>query len=729
MLPVSLALFWHQHQPYYPDDLTGEVLMPWVRLHGTKDYIGMALHILEVPEFRCTINLVPSLLVQIQRYVDGGSDLHLDMSRRPVDGLSEADACYLLDNFFMANPDSMVHPYPRYQKLLQKRNLGHDAATKALSRYSDDELRDLQVWNNLTWIHELVFERDSDLAAFRQKGEGWTEDEKQWLLERQRQLMAEIIPLHRQLMEGGQVELTTTPFYHPILPLLWDKRSARQAMPTCELPRHMDRYPEDVHRHLKAAVDYHTKMFGAPPKGMWPSEGSVSQEILASIANVGIEWIATDEQILERSTDGLVSRDSQGHSRHPEKLYCPWRVEEEGRNLQIIFRDHGLSDQIGFHYQRSNPQAAADDLLGRVFGIGQAVARIQPDRPALVPIILDGENCWEHYPDGGVKFLRRLYREAASRPEINPVRVSDHLEKYPAQDRINKLFSGSWIFHNFAIWIGHAEDRTAWDALHETRKFLKKAEFQGAVSADRIAQAWKEIDIAEGSDWFWWYGDDHSSDLDAMFDQLFRRHLENVYRLLGTSPPAMLAKAIGGTSTHALHSLPRNFLDVQIDGTTTYFEWAGAGTFVPGSERGTMTMVTEHCVEQLHFGFDASHLLLRLDAPTVACEQFANLEEIRVRFVEADETEVRVVGWNTGKLACIVLRNQSQVLRTDAVAAVGDVLEIAVPRAELNLTNGEFVSFFIELIERGQSIDRAPAEGMITIPVPGPDFEHRNWRV
>ncbi len=312
MQPVTLAFFWHQHQPYYPDDVSGETLMPWVRLHGTKDYYGMALHIKEVPEFRCTINLVPSLLLQLQAYTERDrSDRHLDVSRLPTDGMSESDAHYLLDNFFMANVDSMIRPYSRYHELYLKRGFGIDSAENATPRFSPRDLRDLQIWSNLTWIHELAFEQDAELREFREKGQHWTEEEKNWLLEKQMEILRKVIPLHKELSDSGQVELTTSPFYHPILPLLWDKRSAREAMPGCDLPKNLESYKEDALLHIKRAVTYHTKLFGEAPVGMWPSEGSVSQDVISNIADAGIQWIATDEEILAESPHGWISRD--GH--------------------------------------------------------------------------------------------------------------------------------------------------------------------------------------------------------------------------------------------------------------------------------------------------------------------------------------------------------------------------------------------------------------------------------
>ncbi len=728
MQPVSLALFWHQHQPYYPDDISGETLMPWVRMHGTKDYIGMALHIAEVPEFRCTINLVPSLLVQIQRYVDGKSDRHLDVSRLPADSLSEADSHYLLDHFFMAYVDGMIRPHHRYYELYLKRALGRETAAAVRDRYSQQDLRDLQVWSNLTWFHELLLERDSDLKAFRQKGQGWSESEKNWLLDKQREVMAEIVPLHKKLSDGGQVELTTTPFYHPIMPLLWDKRCARQAMPACELPRHTESYKEDVHEHLRRAVELHTQCFGAPPKGMWPSEGSVSQDIIAAIADAGIEWIATDEEILMQSTDNFVSRDGQGLVTKPEMLFRPWRVEQDGKQLQIVFRDHGLSDLIGFHYQRNDPIWAADDMLGKVASIGRGVHGRMGDKPAIVPVILDGENCWEFYPDGGVRFLRHLYQQAAIHPQVKPMMIGEHLEKYPATDRIGKLFAGSWISHNFAIWIGHEEDRAAWDLLHPTREFLKRATEEKRASTEVLERAWKELYIAEGSDWYWWFGGEFSSAQDALFDLLFRRHLMNVYALLGESPPGALMRPIKRVAQRIIHSQPRSFLKVKVDGRQSFFEWLNSGSYRAGQERGTMAQVTEGLVRQVQFGFDRDRLLVRIDTAHAAREDLAGVDEIRIRFLEPENAEVRVTHPSTATPQVRVQRDGQRVARSKATAATHEIFECGIPLSELSISPGSPCHWSIEFFAQKQSRERIPSEGAFELTVPAPDFEQRVWQ-
>jgi alpha-amylase/alpha-mannosidase (GH57 family) len=728
MAKVALALMWHQHQPYYPDDLTGDNPMPWVRLHATKDYLGMALHLEEIPEFRCTINLVPSLLVQLEAYVQGATDRHLEVSRRPADGLSRDDALYLLDHFFMAYADSMIRPHPRYHELYLQRGLGVDAAEQALGRFRDRDFRDLQVWSNLAWFHPILFEKDPELAEFRAKGRRYTEQEKNWLLEKQRELLAQVVPLHRKLADRGQVELTTTPFYHPILPLLFDKRLAREAMPDVNLPAYRDGYPEDAAVHVRRAVESHRARFGEDPKGLWPSEGSVCQAMVPLLAQQGIQWIATDEEIIGCSTHGRVGRDHRGHVRHPELLYRPWKVHESGHELAIVFRDHALSDQIGFHYQRSSGHAAAADFLGKLHAIGDA-CRHNP--ATLVPVILDGENCWEYYPDGGVSFLRSLYHGAVRDPRIAPVTVGEFLREHPPVDYLPRLFSGSWISHNFAIWVGHEEDNRAWDALHATRQFLVEQTRTGRVAEDVLAKAWEEIYIAEGSDWFWWYGDDHSCALDALFDHLFRKHLRNVYTLLGQDPPGFLFTPISCTAPRrALHGQPNSFLNVQIDGRYSYFEWINAARYDCGNERGTMTLVSQGVLKRVWFGFSAERLLVRVDTEGPARERLTTADRLRIVFLDPADWEIVVEGPARSRpIACINHAGQPSSNGTTVEAATDRVLELAVPFGRLGLKADEPVRFYVEVLQGDASLDRAPREGIFEVTVPTPDFEKILWQV
>ena len=731
MHEVALAFLWHQHQPYYPDDVGRENPMPWVRLHGTKDYWGMAMLLREVPEFRATINLVPSLLVQLLAYTQQGhEDTHLRVSRLPADGLSEDDMNYLLDNFFMVHPEQMIRPFKRYADLYAKRGLHVDTAAQARKRFTKKDIIDLQCWSNLVWFHPVAFEIDRDLAEFRAKGRNWTENEKQWLLDKQLELLKQVIPLHQQLYERGQIELTTTPFFHPIMPLLLDKRLARRAMPHVTLPKYLDGYVDDLREQIRRAIAYHERNFKHKPRGMWPSEGSVCQGLIPLLADAGIQWIATDEEILSCSTEGWVSRDANGFLRNPEMLYRPWRVEEQGRQLQIIFRDHAMSDQIGFHYQRYQPEHAVSDFIGKLEAIGCATQSNAPQRPTLVSIILDGENCWEYYPNSGVEFLRGLYRAVVQHPRIQPVRICDYLDKYPATDRLGHLFPGSWIQHNFGIWIGHPECNRAWDLLHETRQYLMQQAARKAKPAEQIAAARQELLIAEGSDWFWWYGDSHSCAQDGLFDRLFRKHLQNVYTLLGDEPPAELSKPIRrGHRRWQDYSEPRGLLSVRVDGRRTYFEWINAGRYVCSGSRGAMNMGSEGLISDLYFGFDPERLLLRLDSRNGPVrDQLAGVDSLKVHFVQPQGFEL-VVSQPAGKQPLARLyRNRLPVAEAGVEVAADLILELAIPFQALAVRTDQPVQFWLELLRAERSVERLPQQGVIETIVPSPDYELIMWQ-
>lgn len=732
MHDVCLAFFWHQHQPYYPDDLGGENPMPWVRLHGTKDYWGMAKLLGETPEFHATINLAPSLVEQLLAYVElGHEDTHLRVSRLAPDELSQDDMHYLMDNFFMAHPDRMIRPFPRYHELYRKRGVAIDSAKQAAKRFSHRDILDLQVWSNLVWIHPLAFAQDNDLASLVKKERHYTQDEKLWLLARQRELLAEVVPLHRELESRGQVELTTTPFFHPILPLLWDKRLARRAMPEVPLPKHLDGYPRDVEQHLARAVAYHQRVFGRRPRGMWPSEGSVCQEIVAAVADAGIEWIATDEEILSCSTDGWVSRDAQGFLRNPEMLYRPWHVEEQGSHLQVVFRDHAMSDQIGFHYQSYDADHAVNDFLGKVEAIGRATTSNAPARPTLLSIILDGENCWEYYPNSGVDFLRKLYRRVVDHPRIRPVRIGDYLREHPATDKLGHLFPGSWIQHNFAIWIGNPQCNVAWDLLDETRQHLDRATTARTRPAEVLDRAWRELSIAEGSDWFWWFGDDHTSAQDVLFDRLFRTHLRNVYRILGDPPPAALGRAIGLTSQVGLEGQPTGLLQVKVDGRRTYFEWINAAHQACQFARGTMTMVADAPLADLYFGFEKDRLALRLDSRgEIFRRRMKENDVLKIVFHQPEGVELTLSRLDR-KHPTSVLTQAGRVVAPSGVKAASDhIFETTIPLKSLRLSTDGAVEFFVQLLAEGKEpVQRVPFEGVIETTVPSPDFELVMWQV
>jgi alpha-amylase/alpha-mannosidase (GH57 family) len=444
------------------------------------------------------------------------------------------------------------------------------------------------------------------------------------------------------------------------------------------------------------------------------------------LARHGIRWIATDEEVLSASTHGFVSRDSKGHVRNPDHMYRPYKVREGEHELAIVFRDHALSDQIGFRYQHSDPVAAVADFLSCLDGIDRSV---QPDRPALVSVILDGENCWEHYPGGGVAFLRELYGRCTLTPGIQPVTIGDYLERHPPQDTLARLFAGSWISHNFAIWIGHEEDNTAWDALHRTREYLLQ-QTQGPGHGDRavLESAWRELYIAEGSDWFWWFGDDHSSAQDALFDYLFRKHLQNVYTLLGDEPPADLTRPISRRGHRVHYSAPRSLLEVTIDGRYTFFEWVAAGHYCCHNERGTMAQAMKGPLTDLWFGFDLDRLLIRVDCDAPARTALAEADQLRIGFVEPPGFEVQIDAPGQPGQEARVVRDGDPVPAA-VEAAVDRIAEVAIPFDALGVAIDSPVQFFVEVMRGGQGRDRAPRQGTINLHRPSADFEQIMWDV
>jgi hypothetical protein len=312
------------------------------------------------------------------------------------------------------------------------------------------------------------------------------------------------------------------------------------------------------------------------------------------------------------------------------------------------------------------------------------------------------------------------------------VTIGEFLRDHPPADTLPRLFAGSWISHNFAIWIGHPEDNRAWDALHQTRELLVRESDAGRHDPETLARAWDEIYIAEGSDWFWWYGDDHSSALDALFDHLFRKHLRNVYTLLGEDPPGILFTPISQAAQHRpVHEQPTSFLNVKVDGRSTYFEWINAARYACGSERGTMAMVSKGLLHSVWFGFSVDRLLIRVDAEGgPARERFASACRLRIGFVDPAGWEVIVQNPSEPRPIGVIGHNgQTSSNGTTVEVASGKILELAVPFGRLGLKAGDPVRFYVELLSDEASLDRAPREGIFELTAPSPDFERVMWQV
>lgn len=722
---IYLAFVWHQHQPYYQDLSNGKMLMPWVRLHALKDYYDMAAKLKDYPAIRQTFNLVPSLLKQLKAYEAGeATDEYQRLSAKAPADMLEEERRWVLTRLFDANRWQMIDPHPRYKELAELREgLQLD---EALRIFQNQDLLDLQVWFNLVWVDPLFIEEDEFLKGLIQKGKGFTAEEKTRLLEKQAALLARVIPVHRELAQSGQIELTTTPFYHPILPLLCDSEIARECMPNTPLPRPFRR-PEDALKQLRKGLDYFESIFGFRPKGMWPSEGSVSPEALDLVAQCAIQWAATDEEILARSLGQAIDRDAQGRMRNPLTLYQPYLLETPSGNLSMVFRDHFLSDLIGFHYSRASAQDAASDFVHRILAAGKSWPK-SAGRPPLISVILDGENCWETYPRDGHDFLDALYSKLSDSKEIACVTVGEYLQAFPATQKLKTIFPGSWINHNYRIWIGHSEDNRAWNLLNDARDMLGRASESGVVAPEDLEKAWEELYIAEGSDWFWWYGDDHTSGQDELFDQLYRRHLMNVYRFVGQEIPAGLREPIGGIEAALTIQAPTAFITPVLDGRVTHFyEWQGAGFFNPRQRGGAMHQ-TSGFVEEVYFGFDLDHFYFRTRLhPSLdqLLESGHRLElhlsgpaRFLVRIEEPDRYDL--FEWKDDRWRFVEKRD---TLKSDRI------VEGAVPWAALGAKPGEKWGFFLQVLKQKVVLESCPEQKNIPIDVPDPDFEAKLWLI
>jgi alpha-amylase/alpha-mannosidase (GH57 family) len=747
---TRVAILWHMHQPFYEDLVTREHILPWVRLHALKDYYGMVALLREFPDVRMTFNLVPSLLVQLEAFAEGRAhDRYLEVGLKPAGELTEADVAFILENFFHAQRERMIDVHPRYAELLARRGgtLPTPADRRnAAARFSVDDLRDLQVWQKLAWMDPIYLEHDDRVRELVRKGRHFTEEDKAKLREAELELLNRVIPEYREAAARGQIEISTSPFYHPILPLLCDSDIYLRTHPASRMPRRPFVHPEDALEQLTRAVACHERLFGRRPVGLWPSEGSVSDAVVPLAARAGFAWMATDEQILARTIDVDFGRGADGQVNQPERLYQPYRVAAGGAQVSCGFRDHALSDLIGFTYAGWSADAAAADLVGRLQEAGrryrQRAGGEGAGGEATIFVILDGENAWEHFEGGGRPFLRALYGRLATHAELRAVTMSDACAE-PARE-LPGIFPGSWIDANFYIWIGHRDDQQAWSELADARDALEQA---ADIDPVAVARAREEVFIAEGSDWFWWYGDDHSSAHDLEFDDLFRRHLRNAYRLLRKPiPDELFVSNISAGAPPPVEIQPIALIGPTVDGeVTSYFEWLNAGYLEVKDVAGAMHQSdrTANLVTAVRFGVDQTRLYVRVDASRPMVDLLAEGHEVSLKFMVPDAVRFSVkqeAGRLTGQFWQRLPSNETDagippsaawMPRGAGGAAVGAgaILEVSLPFVDLSAGAADSpLAFFVAVFDP-QSVERErhPSHRPIEVRVPTEGFAAREW--
>ncbi len=735
LAPLSIAFIWHMHQPEYKDDFTGEYLMPWVRLHAVKDYLDMVLILEKYPRIRQTFNLVPSLIDQLEDYcLPETRDRHMTVTMQET--LSEDDKLFVFKRFFDASSETMIARSPYYYSLFERRNRSWEEGEADITQFSDAEYHDLTALFHLVWFDPLWIEKIQELKELWNKGKGYTLSERIRIIEIQRELIQKTLPTYKKFQDNGQIEVTTTPYYHPILPLLIDTNSAKVAMPDAVLPEAPFQYPEDAAFHVSAAREKYYQVFGTYPVGCWPAEQSISPEAVRMIKEQGFQWAVSSEGNLSCSLGIPFEKDPFGNIQNVDVLCQPYQAE----GLTMIFRHLTLSDLIGFHYSNLPPEQAAHDLIQRLKQIQKRCTEKGLQNP-IVTIALDGENCWEFFEGDGHAFLDSIYTQLSQDETLDVCRVQDYLKKIPPQaiQPLKKVHSGSWINSNFHIWIGDPVKNAAWTYLKRTRKDLDYLSHTGHYQPEILKKAWKEIYIAEGSDWFWWYGEPHNSGQDEIFDMQFRRHLANIYRLLDMDIPNYLDIPLTITMGRPV-MMPQKPISPMINGKEdSQDDWQHAGYF--DLTHGAMHRSTR-IVNKVFFGSDDQNGYVRFELNPDAITPYHEIylyfctpgktrhnSPVRIKAASGKTVstqryhyayEIQLSQLLPGKLiaqAAEALPDHLWYSRSDIVtaSAIGDLLEIVFSFQSMDVHPEEYLQFAVAMVQGDVLEEFEPENFMLSL--------------
>lgn len=540
--PLNVVIYWHMHQPEYRDLRNGEYHLPWTYLHTIKDYVDMVSHLENNDKAKAVINFAPVLLeqiddysVQLYDYLHHGKALRdpfLSVLADPVMSLNFEKRFEIIKNCLRANKERLIDRFPAFVSL-------HDMAETAIKNpeilhyYSKQFFSDILVWYHLSWIAETVRMSDSRIKKLTEKAQNFTVHDRHELIEVIHELISGVIDRYKNLAISGRIEISMTPYAHPIVPLLLDIKSADQAMPDVELPL-ASKYPGGKERslwHMKKGIDVFKHYFGFQPSGCWPSEGSISAETIELISETEIKWIASGGTVLQNSMKK--SGINPDHCVHKPYQYSESKVS-------TFFRDDGLSDLIGFKYSDWHADDAVANLVHHLEDIHKSCA----DKPdAIVSIILDGENAWEYYPQNGYHFLKALYENLSQNESIRMTTYSEYLDTERDHQQLNEIVAGSWVYGTFSTWIGEKDKNRAWDMLVEAKKVYDRVISEGVLSADDLTAAEMQLATCESSDWFWWFGEYNSAESVSAFDEQYRLHLSNLYQVLNVEVPEYLACA------------------------------------------------------------------------------------------------------------------------------------------------------------------------------------------
>ena len=550
--PLNVVLYWHMHQPEYRDLRNGQYHLPWTYLHTIKDYVDMASHLENNPDARAVVNFAPVLLEQIddyaqqlEAYLYSGKALRdplLFALAEPVLSLEHESRVHIIKNCLRANRERLIERFDVFKTLTEMAEAALESP-EILTYYSQQFYVDMLVWYHLAWIGETVRINDPRVQKLMVKKEHFTITDRHILIEVIYELISGVIERYRKLAEAGRIELSMTPYAHPIMPLLIDLKSAKQALPDVELPAAVH-YPggkQRCHWHLEKGIEVFKQYFGFEPKGCWPSEGSISEETITLLSGMGIKLLASGETVLRNSLkkSGI------------EAGTCIHQAYQFRENsTACFFRDDGLSDLIGFKYSTWH---ADDAVANLVHNLETIATHCTEQENAIVSIILDGENAWEYYPENGIHFISALYEKLTEHESINLTTYSEYMEKFSDTSVLEDVVAGSWVFGTFSTWIGEKDKNKAWDMLVEAKQVYDKVISEGRLTESEMNMAEMQLATCESSDWFWWFGEYNSAESVSAFDEQYRLHLSNLYQLLKVNPPEYLTRAFSfGTGSPAM---------------------------------------------------------------------------------------------------------------------------------------------------------------------------------
>jgi len=710
--PLKVVLIWHQHQPLYKIPGTLDYEMPWVRAHAVNDYPYMADLIDQyLTKGSVTINLVPSLLLQIKEYIeDGAMDKYLRLSLS--EELSPEDKQFIIDHFFDINP-RFVSKSQRYSELMKKKNRGEE--------FTDQDIMDLKVLWNLYWINIEYIEADDGLKALLEKDGNYTMDDLLYVINKQMEIMGTVIEKHKKLWESGKAEIITSPFYHPILPILIDKG-----------------WKEDAYNQIKRGLDYFEGIFGKRPKGLWPSEQAVHNDLIPMLDELGINWIVTDKAILQMA--GVDTGDYAN-------LMKPYKFVNGDSKIIVFFRDTDLSDRIGFRYSQMNAESAVKDFISRL----HELQRLNKDGKAVITIALDGENAWEHYPNNGNDFRKLFYMTLSKDDAIELLTPSQYIEKYGVEETLNFLPTGSWVGGSLDTWIGEKEENEAWDRVAAARELLMSKKDE--LTPEQFEKALDALYTAEGSDWFWWYGlDQDAGNNESLFDMAFKKSLIQLYKTIGIPEEAIPSYLFVVNKKPAVSTSGAiGIVKPTLDGYIEEGEWEKAA-YYKDNELSTMA-AGDDMIAGFYVGRDAANIYLAVqlkrdpksligeplyleiytDRPNVSVVNvepkypfkddkdsfgFALAKRLYVSFKSWNRLPGRIAVYNaTGDGKWSVDPDKPYV---ENAVAIGDVVEIKIPLDALGVKTGEEFNFIVSISNSKAKylLDYCPKMGPVHVQIP-----------